>query len=137
MKKYSVWIILGRCAVMTSTKKEEVSLLRIQETTDDSTDKKADFHLSIFNARNGPRYAINKERDQILVIESTGIDVREYVLLRREESGKWLFNSGAVWSMKNGWLEDRAPAMWGEIIFDSSNILDRILRGPLPSFNIV
>jgi len=135
MSKNSIWVIIGRES--SNDKNKEIPLLRIHESLGGRNKNVERFTIFIRRANNEHRYSVDRERREIFITGSIDEDTRGYVMLQQIATKKWLYCEGVCISMREGQPEKTTRDTQGEIIFDSSNILDRILEGPQPLLYLV
>lgn len=134
MLKNSIWIIIDRES--SNSKNKEVPLLKVHEVTSVKDGKvKRSFTIFISRANNEHRYSVKKAEGEIFITGSIDDDTRGYVMLQRVANKRWKYCEGICISMKEGQTE-KATAYIGEIIFDSSNVLDRILEEPKSLYSV-
>jgi hypothetical protein len=82
----------------------------------------------INDANNGPRIVARPENSELLITETLpGGYSKMYIIFFRTRTGQWLYSTGIVMEMVDGWLRQGSSSSRGKVVFDSSGILNRAI----------
>lgn len=83
----------------------------------------------INDANNGPRIAARQESSELLITETLpGGHGKMYIIFFRTRNGSWLYSTGIIVEMVDGWLRQGSSSSRGKVVFDSNRILDRAIE---------